>query len=476
VDNVRVRMAPSPTGNLHVGSARTALFNFLFARSQGGRFLLRIDDTDLLRSTREHEAGIYEGLRWLGLEWDEGPDRGGSRGPYRQSERLELYREQAARLLEQGAAYRCYCTPEELEAERRRAEQERRPYVYSGRCRVNPPPGRSEFVVRFQTGSGEVTFSDLVRGECSFETGLLGDFIIIKSDGYPTYNFASPIDDALMEITHVIRAEEHLPNTPGQLLVLDALGLPRPRALAHLPLILAPDRTKISKRKVPIFLGQFRDWGYLPEAMLNYLALLGWNPGSEQEIFSLPALVEAFRMERVQRSPAVFDLEKLTWFNGAHIRALEPDRLADRLRPFLPRLDPPRLRLTAEALQERLERLDQAPAMLAYLDTPPSPPPLDEAGREMVAAAAEALATATNTSTWTPENIEAVLEEVRSGHGWSRSKFFKILREVVAQPVAPPIHHTFALLPRAEARSRLEAALAAGSQATASPDSKGEDP
>src|SRR6266704_478026 len=272
--SVRVRIAPSPTGFAHLGTASTALYNVLFARQRGGAFVLRIDDTDIERNRPEYEQLIYESLRWLDLGWVEGPDRGGPYQPYRQSERVGQYREQAERLLEDSKAYRCYCTPEELEAERKEAQLEKRPYKYSRRCLTNPPEGRTVSAVRFKVPGGEVTFTDMVRGEMRFDADLIGDFIIIKSDGYPTYQFASPVDDALMQITHVIRGEEHLSNTPYQLMIVDALGYERPQAYAHMPLILAKDGTKMSKRKHPeLNLSLYREKGYLPEALLNYLAL-----------------------------------------------------------------------------------------------------------------------------------------------------------------------------------------------------------
>src|ERR1700682_6349649 len=284
---VRVRIAPSPTGFAHLGTPSTALYNVLFARANGGTFVLRVDDTDVERNRPEYEVVIYESLNWLGLDWDEGPDKGGHDGPYRQSERLDLYKQSAAKLLAEGKAYRCYCTPEELDAERKQAQVEKRPYKYSRRCLNNPPQGRTEFTVRFKVPGGDVKSPAMIRGWMSFDSGWIGDFIIVKSDTYPTYNYASPVDDATMNITHVIRGEEHLSNTPYQLMVIDALGYARPQAYAHMPLILANDGSKLSKRKHPESnLMLYREQGYLPEALINYLALLGWNPGTSQEIFT----------------------------------------------------------------------------------------------------------------------------------------------------------------------------------------------
>lgn len=445
---VRVRMAPSPTGPIHVGSARTALFNVLFARRHGGTFILRIDDTDLERSTAADEAYIYEGLSWLGLTWDE--------GPVRQSERLDLYRQEAVRLIEAGHAYRCYCTPEELAAEREAAQREKRPFKYSRRCLNSPPHGRSSFVVRFRVPEGRrIEFADLIRGEMSFESDLLGDPVIVKTDGFPTYNFASPIDDALMDVTHVIRGEEHLSNTPTQLLIVDALGYQRPLATAHIPLILAPDRTKLSKRRHPALITQFRDWGYLPEAMVNYLALLGWNPGSEQEIFSMAELESQFDLGRVQQSGAIFDREKLDWVNGLHIRALPVPVLAERLGPYLPRLSSELIARAAPALRERMKTLADATDLLSYLWQEPAIPELDPEAKERLRAAADAL----RATEWAPGPVESSLDHLREERGWSRNQLFKPIRLTITGGNSPPIHETLALLPKDAALARMERAL-----------------
>jgi glutamyl-tRNA synthetase len=451
----RVRMAPSPTGYVHLGSARTMLYNVLFARSRGGCVVLRIDDTDLGRSQPEYEQAIFDGFRWLGLSWDEGPDVGGPYGPYRQSERLDYYREHAARLLQSGAAYRCYCTPEELAAERAEAERQRRPYRYSRRCLVNPPRGRQEFAVRLRVPEGETTFTDLIRGEVTVANGAIGDPVIVKSNGWPTYNFASPVDDALMEITHVFRGEEHLSNTPVQLMVLDALGYPRPQALIHLPVIVGKDRKKLSKRHHPeVRLSLYQELGFLPEALVNYLALLGWNPGTDQEIFSFEELVQAFDTSRIQRASAMFDWDKLEWINGQYIRRLSDQELARRLEPYLANLPAATIAAAAPALKERLPYLSRAAELLAYLYTPPTPPHLDHTQQEMLHAACERL----KAVEWAPEPLEAALEELRLERGWSRGKLYTPIREAVAGRVSPPLHYTLALLPKEEALARLQRA------------------
>ena len=457
-DTARVRIAPSPTGFAHLGTASTALYNVLFARQREGTFALRIDDTDLERNKPEYEQLIYSTLHWLGLEWDEGPDKGGPYEPYRQSERLDLYREQAARLIAEGKAYRCYCTPEELEAERRQAQAEKRAYKYSRRCLKDPPEGRSIFAVRFQVPGGEVKFTDMVRGEMRFDADLIGDFIIIKSDSYPTYQFASPVDDAVMKITHVIRGEEHLSNTPYQLLLIDALGYERPQAYAHMPLILAADGAKLSKRKHPESnLALFREQGYLPEAVLNYLALLGWNPGTEQEIFSMDELVRTFAFERVQHAGARFDWEKLNWMNGEYIRALPDDELAHRIQPFVPQLDMETIRRAVPALKTRMHKLVQAVDYLDYLWNDPQTPAIEGETAQRVRSAYEAL----QDVRWEPAPIEAALEKAVELSGVGKGKFYNPLRDIVTgKKVSLPIHYTFALLPRDIALQRLQRAAA----------------
>ncbi len=324
--NIRVRFAPSPTGHLHVGGARTALFNWLFARHEGGTFIVRVEDTDRARSTEESERAVLEDLTWLGLTWDEGPGVDGGHGPYRQSERLDLYREHAERLLACGKAFRCYCTDEELEEKRRTALAQGRVPQYDGVCRDLTPAARKDLenegrspVVRLRAPTRDIAVSDLVRGDIEFKKEMLGDFIILRSDGRPTYNFAVVVDDALMQITHVIRAEEHLPNTMRQVLVYEALGYALP-AFAHVSLIVDKDRSKLSKRRGATSVAEFRNLGYLPGGLLNYLALLGWSPPDSEEVMSVAELIDKFELERVSPSPAAFDEDKLDWVNAHHLR------------------------------------------------------------------------------------------------------------------------------------------------------------
>jgi glutamyl-tRNA synthetase len=450
---VRVRIAPSPTGFAHLGTASSALYNLIFARAHGGAFVLRVDDTDVERNRPEYEEVIYEGLHWLGLDWDEGPDKGGPVGPYRQSERLDIYKEHAARLIAGGKAYRCFCTAEELDAERKQAQAEKRPYKYSRRCLNNPPQGRTEFTVRFKVPGGDVKFTDMIRGEMSFDSALIGDFIIVKSDTYPTYNYASPVDDATMNITHVIRGEEHLSNTPYQLMVIDALGYARPEAYAHMPLILANDGSKMSKRKHPeLNLLLYREQGYLPEALINYLVLLGWNPGTSQEIFSFDELVRVFSFDRVQHGGARFDWDKLNWINGEYIRALSDDELAQRLEPFLPQLDAATIRRATPALKTRISKLSGAVDLLDYLWTDPAPPTLDPEAAARVRAAMDAL----KEVPWEPAAIHDALMGVVEQSGLGPNKTFMPIRQALTgKKISPPIDYTLALLPKEVALSRL---------------------
>ncbi|HKQ56623.1 MAG TPA: glutamate--tRNA ligase, partial [Candidatus Eisenbacteria bacterium] len=322
--SVRVRFAPSPTGSLHVGGARTAYFNWLFARQHRGALVLRIEDTDLERSSQDSESGVLDDLRWLGIDWDEGPDGGGEAGPYRQSERLEHYRRQAELLVSQGAAYPCFCTDAELEERRKAALAAGRPPHYDRRCRqlsaaereAERHAGRPESI-RFAVREGEEVLHDLVRGEVRFPAGMVGDFVVLRSNGLPTYNFACVVDDLGMRISHVIRAEEHLSNTPRQLMLYHALGAEPPR-FAHVPLILNRDRTKMSKRsgEAAVAVSDWRRAGFVPEALLSYLALLGFHPGDDREILSREELLQSFSLERVGRSGSVFDAEKLQWVNA----------------------------------------------------------------------------------------------------------------------------------------------------------------
>jgi nondiscriminating glutamyl-tRNA synthetase len=342
--SMRVRFAPSPTGHLHVGNARTALFNWLLARGQNGVFVLRIEDTDAERSTRESEASILADLKWLGLEWDEGPDVGGPFAPYRQSERLDDYRAVAREFVDTGRAYHCFCSPAQLESERQAAMAASLPPKYTGRCRdLSAETVRARLdageaaALRFRVpASRDVTFHDIVRGDVTFSTDVIGDPVIVRSDGRPAYNFAVVVDDVRMQITHVIRGEDHVSNTPRQVLVYEALGA-TPPAFAHLSLVMGPDHAPLSKRHGATSVAEFRDRGFLPEALVNYLALLGWSPGENQEILPAAEMARRFDLSAVSHSAAVFDTGKLAWMNRHYMKEAPASRIVREAAPYFER-------------------------------------------------------------------------------------------------------------------------------------------
>ena len=339
---MRVRFAPSPTGHLHVGNARTALFNWLLARGQNGTFILRIEDTDLERSTRESEQAILDDLRWMGLQWDEGVEAGGAYGPYRQTERMQSYADHTHRLIAEGKGYYCFCSAELLEAHRKAQLAAGLPPKYAGTCRniaIDEARRRKEHgepaVVRLRVPEGRnVTFNDVVRGEVTFHTDVIGDPVLVRSDGIPAYNFAVVIDDALMKVTHVIRGEDHISNTPRQILLYEAYGY-QPPTFAHLSLVMGPDHAPLSKRHGATSVREFREKGYLPEALVNYLALIGWSPGQNEELLPADELARRFRLENVAHSAGVFDEDKLAWANRHYLKVCDPDRLATLAEPHL---------------------------------------------------------------------------------------------------------------------------------------------
>jgi nondiscriminating glutamyl-tRNA synthetase len=458
---MRLRFAPSPTGLLHVGNARTALFNWLLARGRGGTFVLRIEDTDAERSSRESEQGIVEDLRWLGLDWDEGPDVGGPLGPYRQSERLDLYRSYANELVEHGHAYRCFCSAEQLDADRREALEAGRPPQYSGRCRDLAPSTVAErlergeaAVVRFRVPQGRrVSFQDLVRGTVQFETEVIGDPVLLRSDSHPAYNFAVVVDDALMQITHVVRGEDHISNTPRQVLLYEALKF-EPPVFAHLALVLGPDHTPLSKRHGATSVAEFRSRGYLPEALVNYLALLGWSPGGGDEVLPAPELARRFALEDVGHSAAVFDVEKLAWVNRHYLRATDPARLAELALPHF--VSAGFLRHETEVARAYLasvvplasgsvDRIEQVAPRLAFLfDFDPAracahaevQEVLDDAGaREVIAALARELAAAPRLDR---ESFRAAAARVREATGRKGKHLFHPIRVALTGEAGGP--------------------------------------
>jgi nondiscriminating glutamyl-tRNA synthetase len=361
---VRVRFAPSPTGHLHVGGARTAIFNWLYARRHQGAFIIRVEDTDQARSTRESEQMVLDDLRWLGLDWEEGPDNGGPHAPYRQSERRDQYNATAASLVGEGVAYRCYCSEEELEAKRKQAEAEGRPPHYDLTCWRNRRTDDAPHAIRFHVPEdGDVTIDDRIRGEVTWKKESLGDFIIVRSDGYPTYNFCVVVDDHDMAITHVIRAEEHLTNTHRQVLIYRAMrwGVPE---FAHVSLILGQDRTKLSKRHGATSVSAYAEEGFLPDAMLNYLTLLGWSSPDGLDVFSREYAIANFSLERVNAAPAVFDPQKFEWVNAQYIHAMSAAELVPLVRPFF---DVPWLEEGIEVVKTSVHRLSEFRSALAFV-------------------------------------------------------------------------------------------------------------
>lgn len=383
--SLRVRLAPSPTGNLHIGTARTALFNYLFARQKNGKFILRVEDTDKERSEKKYEKDITESLKWLGLDWDEGIDIGGPHAPYRQSERIGIYKKYLEDLLKRGRAFYCYHTKDELQEEKLNQRELGDPFrhicshepVMEAELADVPSPQRENYVIRLRRSDKKITIKDNIRGGVEFDASLLGNITLAKNTGEALYNFAVVIDDYEMEINYVLRGEDHLPNTPKQILIQEAFSWPRPE-YAHFPLILGSDRSKMSKRHGATAVNEYKKAGYLPEALINFLVLLGWNPGTEQEIFNMEELIKNFSIERIQSSGAVFNEEKLNWINGKYLRAIPAEELAERCRPYLQEtglLDkntPEKLITGAVKLnRERMEKFSDITALSEFLFRPP---------------------------------------------------------------------------------------------------------
>lgn len=366
-EEIRVRIAPSPSGNLHIGTARTALFNFLFAKKMGGKYILRIEDTDLERSSDAFIKNIFDSLKALGLSWDEGPDVGGDYGPYSQSERFDIYPKFAQKLVESGHAYECFCTPEELDAEKAKAQENKVAPMYSGKCK-NLSEAEKEALraegrkpaIRFAVENKELIFNDLVKGDLKFDTSLIGDFVIMKSKGTPTYNFAVVVDDMLMKISHVIRGEDHISNTPKQILIYEALGAEVPK-FGHLGMILAPDRSKLSKRHGATGVSEFVEKGYLIDALVNFVALLGWSPSDGVEIKTVDEIAQDFRIAEVSSSNSIFEYDKLNWMNAQYIKKLSVEELKDKLKPFLTQYD---LNELTDAQYTRMVEITREPLVI----------------------------------------------------------------------------------------------------------------
>lgn len=482
---VRVRYAPSPTGHLHIGNARTALFNYLFARHHGGKFIIRIEDTDVKRNVAGGEENQLTYLKWLGMDWDESVDVGGNYGPYRQTERLDLYRPLVQDLLDRGLAYRCYCTEEELEKEREEQMARGETPRYSGKCRHLTPEqlaaydaeGR-QYSIRFRVPEGRTfTFDDLVKGPISFESDVSGDFVIVKKDGIPTYNFAVVLDDHLMNITHVLRGEDHVSNTPRQLMIYDAFGW-EPPVFGHMTLIVGENHKKLSKRDESViqFIEQYDQLGYLPEAMFNFIALFGWSPEGEEEIFSKDELISIFDANRLSRSPAVFDTNKLAHLNNHYIKNADPARIASLAIPHLQRADrlPSELSPDQQAWAGALVALYQE-QMTATSDIVElsemffrSEPSLDEEGAAVLAepqvpsVLAAFLTKVEGLADFSVENIGAAIKEVQKETGTKGKGLFMPIRvALTGQMHGRDLNQTIYLLGRDKVVDRLKARLAA---------------
>lgn len=486
--NVRVRYAPSPTGEPHVGNIRTALFNWLLARRHGGSFIVRIEDTDRTRYTEGATEVILEALRWLGLDWDEGPEVDGPHGPYFQSQRLDLYHRETRRLLDSGHAYYCYCSEERLEQVRKERAARKERFGYDRRCRNLTSEERAKLaaeleaqgrkpVVRFAMPlHGETEVDDLIRGHITWQNELQDDFVILKSDGFPTYHLAVIVDDHAMGITHVMRAEEWLSSTPKHINLYHALGYPTPR-YAHLPMILGKDRSKLSKRHGATSIMEYRRMGFLPDAMLNFLALLGWSLDDQTQVISREDLIKNFSIERIGKAGAIFDQEKLEWMNGYYIRQLSPERFIQEIRPFLERDLPPsiprpvdaeRLLPIAPLLQERLKKLDEAAYLTEYFFSDlVEYDPKDLVQKRMdvpstVDALRRSLETLRGLDGFGPQELETALRTLAEEMGLKAGQVFGTLRvAVTGRAATPPLFDTMAAIGRERCLKRVERAISA---------------
>jgi len=480
---VKVRFAPSPTGDLHVGNIRTALFDWAYARHTGGTFLFRIEDTDTTRVTDEYIQAAIDTLKWLGLDWDEGPEVGGPNGPYLQSQRLDIYAKWAQTFLDQGDAYHCYCSPDELEAVR---EEQRKANVapgYNGHCRdltadqiaAYKAEGR-EAVVRMRMPDGTTTFTDEIRGDVTFDHKFVPDFVMVRADGSPLYPLAVAVDDVMMGVTHVLRGEDLLSSTPRQIRVYQAMGV-KPEdypVFAHLPFVMGQDNAKLSKRNGEVSIAWYREQGYLPEAICNYLALLGWSPGDDRENISMKELTELFTVEKVHSSPARFDMKKLEAINGDKIRALPLDEFATWTIPFLKKADvitgsEDEIALVMKALpliQERIVKLDEAPALLKFLfvknfavDPEAAPKISDAAAKDILKRSLKDLE---SIDSWSHESIEAALRaSLIEELGLKPRIAFTALRiATTGSTISPPLFESMELLGKQACLERITAALA----------------
>lgn len=479
-EEIRVRIAPSPTGKLHLGTARTALFNYLFARRHGGKFILRIEDTDRQRSGESFTKDIVDGLLWLGLDWDEGPEVGGPFGPYFQQERLEIYQKFVKQLLETGQAYHCYCTPEELEASRRAQQAKGRSPKYSGRCRHLTKEEINRFqregrkpAVRLAVESQTISFKDLIRGDLTYDGAAFGDFVFVRSDETPVFLFTNVVDDHLMEISHVLRGEDHLTNTAKQILIAQALTFLNPQ-FGHFPLILNPDRSKMSKRRDPVSItDDFRAEGYLSAAIINFIALLGWSSGTDREIYSLKELVNEFQLERVGKSASVFDKNKLLWMNGYYLRQAKIGEIAAAAREFiadeklgeLVDAHPDRYLQAIALVQERLKTLKEVePSINFLLLTPEYQPELLVAKKSSREAAKKALEAARKLLPTIPrlclDDCEVVLRHAARDNQLTDGELLWTVRVALSgRDASPGAFELLTFLGREESERRLKTAL-----------------
>ncbi|MFM8502211.1 MAG: glutamate--tRNA ligase [Actinomycetota bacterium] len=479
---IRTRFAPSPTGDLHVGNIRTALFDWAYARHTGGKLIFRIEDTDRERVTDEYIARAIETLKWLGLEWDEGPEVGGEFGPYLQSQRLDIYTKWAKTFLENGDAYNCYCSTEELEARREAQRASNQAPGYDGKCRSLSAEEVSKFltegrkpVIRMRMPDGETRFTDLIRGEVVFEHKYVPDFVLMRADGSPLYTLAVAVDDVLMKVTHILRGEDLLSSTPRQIRVYQAMGLATDEfpAFAHLPFVMGTDNTKLSKRNGEVSIAWYREEGFLPEAICNYLALLGWSPGDDKENITMKELVELFTIERVNTSPARFDMKKLEAINGDKIRALTIDEFLTRALPFLLKEQVVKgeeneievVRKALPIIQERIARMKEVVPMLRFLFVnevtfdDESAAKINEAdSKKVIATAIEALS---GLSLWSHGEIESALRKALiEGLGLKpRNAFGPVRIAVTGSHISPPLFESMELLGKERSMARLESAV-----------------
>ena len=476
--DVRVRYAPSPTGIPHVGNIRTALFNWLFARHNGGSLIVRIEDTDQARTQEGAIQAILESLRWLDIDWDEGPEVGGDFGPYLQSERLDIYDHYAGMLLDSGAAYHCYCSAERLKAARDEQSRLKQMPVYNGRCRdVSENEARANGdtdvpVVRFRVPTGRtITFNDRIREKVSFDSDILGDFVLIKTDKFPTYHMANVVDDHLMKISQVLRAEEWLSSTPRHLLLYEALGMTPPQ-YGHLPIILGPDRSKLSKRHGAAALLDYRGLGFVPDAMVNYLALMGWSLDDHTELFAREELVEHFTLERVGKTGAIFDITKLSWMNGVYLRDMPAGHfveealpiLESKLPPSVPRpLDMAYTERVLPLLQERIKTLEELPDIADFFfinEISHDPAALVPKKMDRDATISALKAATTNLAgldSWDPDSLESLLRPLAPDLGIKTGQLFGALRvAITGRTAAPPLFDTMSVLGKERCMKRIQ--------------------